>query len=383
MSSYNNIGVGIIIYDGLLTPTLQSATNSENGVHIKWEKVDNAEGYVVLRKISNANWSIVATINSGDIAEHIDINTVSGSTYSYTVRAIKGSDMSGYDSIGKSIYYLSMPAVSAVNNGNHSALVTWSEVKGSRGYIVYRKTTGGSWQTITTITDSSNVSYVDCSLTEGAEYTYTVCAIKGNEQSAYNSEGVSVVIEDSLEAPILINAKNAEKGVLITWQKVSDAEGYAVFRKTNETDWTRIAVINNGSTMKYTDIEVISGTKYIYTVQAIKGDEISEYDTVGKSVCYLSMPVLSVANNGNNSVLINWDEVNGAEGYAVYRKTINDGFKRITTITEGNTVSYVDSELTSGVTYFYTVRAIYGDEMSSYNGAGVSIIVTDSVTDCG
>ena len=79
--------------------------------------------------------------------------------------------------------------------------------------------------------------------------------------------------------------------------------------------------------------------------------------------------------SGYNTVKVTWKKVTGASGYYVYRKTA-DGWKRLTTITSGSTVSYKDSGLTCGKKYTYTVKAYRksGDSTikSGYDKNGIS-----------
>lgn len=72
---------------------------------ITWQKVAGAESYVVYRKSGRAGWSRIATVN-GNIIQYTDKNAVKGTKYSYTIRAVKGSTMSGYyDGGAKSITF--------------------------------------------------------------------------------------------------------------------------------------------------------------------------------------------------------------------------------------------------------------------------------------
>jgi lactocepin len=55
---------------------------------------------------------------------------------------------------------------------------------------------------------------------------------------------------------------------------------------------------------------------------------------------------------------VSWAKVNGAEGYQIWRADTKTGtYKRIHTLTSEATVSYDDTTVKAGKTYYYKVRA--------------------------
>ena len=70
----------------------------------------------------------------------------------------------------------------------------------------------------------------------------------------------------------------------------------------------------------------------------------------------LNAPInLRVLNETNNSVGISWSSVSGANGYVVYRN------QQLVTSTPVVSLSYVDSGLSSGTTYEYSVAGVSGE----------------------
>lgn len=76
--------------------------------------------------------------------------------------------------------------------------------------------------------------------------------------------------------------------VKVTWNKISDVNGYRVYRKVPGGIWVRLKTIVGSSTTTYTDTSVEPGKKYTYTVRAYKqfGTEIvlGNFDTNGLTV---------------------------------------------------------------------------------------------------
>ena len=84
---------------------------------------------------------------------------------------------------------------------------------------------------------------------------------------------------------VLGEAKANADGVVVTWEKATNAVWYKVYRKDAvNTEWTEIAMVRNTS---YTDRDVEEGATYTYTVQGVASDGKTlspDYDTTGVSV---------------------------------------------------------------------------------------------------
>jgi fibronectin type 3 domain-containing protein len=120
------------------------------------------------------------------------------------------------------------------------------------------------------------------------------------------------------------------------------------------------------------DRTAVSGKAYAYTVRAYYGAALSWFDTVGKGVRYLSLPV-PTAKAATGSVALSWTKSSGASGYYVYRKTGSGSWVKIATITGDTKLSYTDKNVVKGTKYTYTVRAYYGNYLSSLSQTGASV----------
>lgn len=59
----------------------------------------------------------------------------------------------------------------------------------------------------------------------------------------------------------------------IAWKAVSRADGYRIYRKANNGNWSLAADVGSSKTF-YTDKKVSAGTKYVYTVRPYKKPEM-------------------------------------------------------------------------------------------------------------
>lgn len=64
------------------------------------------------------------------------------------------------------------------------------------------------------------------------------------------------------------------------------------------------------------------------------------------------------ASSASKKITLSWEKVKNASGYEIYRKdTYNGSFKKVKTITSGNTVSWKNSGLSKKHEYYYKLRA--------------------------
>ena len=185
------------------------------------------------------------------------------------------------------------------------------------------------------------------------------------------SSTVVGAVSSNLATPKISKTENVNNGVKISWNKVNKAEVYRVYYKGSK-GWTRLADTTSTS---YTDSKVASGKTYTYTVRCLnksKNKFTSGYNSTGKSIQYVSAPKISKTEATYNSVTLNWDKVNGAEKYRVYRK----GEKGWSRLFDTTSTTLTDTNLYADTEYTYTVRCINSSAnkfTSGYNSKGFTV----------
>ena len=94
---------------------------------------------------------------------------------------------------------------------------------------------------------------------------------------------------------------------------------------------------------------------------------ITEY----KDVSTLAMPTLKNVEPHIDGLCFSWNPVEGALGYEIRRMAAGETWESIATVGASQT-SYIDSSLTSGKVYTYTVRAFNNYGLSLADAIGVS-----------
>lgn len=167
-------------------------------------------------------------------------------------------------------------------------------------------------------------------------------------------ESVTPVVE-KLDTVNITSIANAKKGIKLTWNRVSGAQGYIIYRAYRKGGYKAIKTVTNGATAAYTDTGAkTNGGKYTYAVCAYKGSIKGAY--VGKTYYYLKQNrISSVKNNASKKATVKWTRNTKANGYQVNYKT---GKKQKTiTVKSNKTLNKVLKSLKKKATYSVKVRS--------------------------
>ena len=340
-----------------LASPVVTVKNNYGGVYVKWTQVEGAETYDLYRKAPGGSWEILKTGRTS--LTYTDKTAQEAEEYVYAVRAMNSTGGSAYGSSGQIIRILQPEAT--VSNEAEGVLIAWYEVESADCYNVYRKLPGGSWKQLSTETGTA---YLDATAENGVEYVYRVRSMNGDILSS-DKHSVSIV----RLGQSAVTLRNNANGIYLKWEAVEGAESYRIYRKTDDGSWE---LIKSGCTsLSYTDKTVEYGKTYSYCVRAYSNGSLGG-DHLSTAVLRIEQPVAKVSNK-YNGVQITWNEVANAEYYNVYRKMPDGSWKLLSSETG---TSYKDSDVQSGETYLYRVRAKNGNTLSS-DKHNVSILRLD------
>ena len=350
----------------LSTPQITSLKNTTGGVKLQWNKVNGAYGYRLYYRPASGGWK---RFKDTTATSFTDSSVVPNKTETYTIRCLDkdGNTISGFNSNGWSIKYVPVaPTISKLENISSGIKLTWNKIAGVYGYRLYYKTSSGGWKRFK---DTTATSFTDSGVSPNRTETYTIRCIdkNGNTVSGFYSKGWSK--KYTPVAPTISKLDNTSGGIKLSWNKVTGAYGYRLYRKTS-SGWKRI---KDTTATTYTDSAVKSGRTETYTIRCIdkNGNTVSGFYSKGWSKKYTPVaPTISKLDNTSGGIKLSWNKVTGAYGYRLYRKT-SSGWKRIKDTTA---TIYTDSAVKSGRTETYTIRCIdrNGKTVSGYNSKGWS-----------
>ena len=238
--------------------------------------------------------------------------------------------------------------------------LTWTKASGVSGYQIYRKESGGEYKKMTTL--SWNYStWTDTTVKPGITYTYKLRAYSMvNGTAKYSDFTVERAVKSALSTPS-VSVKVSSGGYnTVSWNKISGAESYVVYRKTSSGKWTKISTIKKAATTSYKDKKIKAATVYEYTVRAcctVNKTVASSYKSSGKYKSAPSTQTISSVSNVKKGLKIKWKAQKKCDGYYIYRKTGSGKYTLTATIKKGSTSSWTDTKVKKGKKYTYYVRA--------------------------
>ena len=281
----------------LSTPQITSLKNTTGGVKLQWNKVNGAYGYRLYYRPASGGWKRFKDTTSTSFT---DSSVVPNKTETYTIRCLDkdGNTISGFNSKGWSIKYVPVaPTISKLENTSSGIKLTWNKIAGVYGYRLYHKTSTG-WKRFK---DTTATSFTDSGVTANKTEIYTIRCIDkgGNTVSGFNSKGWSKKYTAS--TPSISKLENTSGGIKLSWNKVTGAYGYRLYRKTS-SGWKRI---KDTTATTYTDSAVKSGRTETYTIRCIdrNGKTVSGYNSKGWSKKYVYNPPKSIKLNKTSAYI--------------------------------------------------------------------------------
>lgn len=357
-------------------PTGVAAAAGNGQVQIVWSPATDNVGVVGYRVSRDG-----ALVGSPTATEYLDTGLVNGQAYTYTVAAVDAagntSAVASVVATPKSNRDTAAPAPPpnfAAVAGDGQVALSWDAASDNVGVVFYELQRDGI-----TIATQEGRTFTDLLLVNGTTYNYTVVAVDGSGNVSAASS-VSATPADTIapSVPTGLTATPGDSQVSLSWTPSTDnaaVTGYRVYRGG--------VLVASPSTPYYADTSVTNGVSYSYTVVAVD----SSANASGASAPASATPVAPdlsdhvaptaptnvIGTAGTGQASLSWtastDNI-GVTGYRVYR-----GGQLV-----GSPAgpSFVDTGLTNGVQYSYTVKAI--DAAGNLSTASSTVLVTPADT---
>jgi len=258
--------------------------------------------------------------------------------------------------------------------------LNWSNVTDATAYHIFRSMSyNGAYTRIATVTVPY---YVDYNLVTGGTYYYKVQAAQNAVLGEYSNivYATTYTASSDLAQPNNVNATVVNPNqVNLTWNSVSNALYYNVYRATSADG--QYAIIASVSTPYYADTGLTTGISYYYKIQALNNNVVSPYSSVVQVYLSNTGTVLSAPINvratplNSTQVYLDWNSVNNATYYNVYRSTsINGPDSLIASVTSN---FYLDNSLTPGTTYFYKIQAGNTQGVGAYSNVVLATLTNN------
>ena len=238
------------------------------------------------------------------------------------------------------------------------------------------------------------VVYQDRNLVAGKCYSYRVAAYGHGGGLGSWSPVLSQAWGVLPQAPGSLTAEAKDREVRLSWPEVRflkdgtavrDLAGYAVYRQTGRGDWQRLNP-TPWAADHYQDVAVKNEVEYTYKIRAVR--QLGQYELEGPdSISRTVMPqkftppppllglVAAITGKG---VELRWQPSPAPDvaGYRVYRLQAGEGRPERLTPELLKTPYFVDSQVTRGQTYAYTVTAVDDSRQANESAPSAEAVVT-------
>jgi len=211
---------------------LEVIATTDNSVSLSWKPVSGASGYNVYRNGVKINSETITGTT------FTDSNLNSGSTYTFTVKAISAAGSESIASNSVNAKTTGEPPAVETPNGlivtditTNSIGLKWNLVSSAHTFNVYRN--GNK------IANVMVASYTDTDLNSGTDYTYQVSSVKDSQESEKSIEAKAttltekVCFNDNNYNHVLAARAHQSMGYALANGSNQNMGLYNIFQKTN------------------------------------------------------------------------------------------------------------------------------------------------------
>ena len=276
-------------------PANLSAVPLSTSITVTWNNVPGATGYDI--EVDGV------LVSNGPNTNYKHTSLTPGTSHTYRVRSVNSGDKSDWSS-PISVMTL-VDSTSVPVNINATALqnqitITWDPVDGATGYDI--EVDG------VRIDNNNRTTYTHKNLQAGTDHMYRVRAKKGSVVSDWSAMVVATTLTGSFGTPANIKADVQDTNVTLSWDAVTDAQGYDV-----EVDGTVIDVEQDTA---FIHSGLQTGSEHTYKVRSKSASDTSDWSAPLTVRTYmLPTPANFTATAAQSSIQTVWEAVYGAQSY--------------------------------------------------------------------
>ncbi|MGF0118616.1 fibronectin type III domain-containing protein [Promicromonospora sp. Marseille-Q5078] len=251
--------------------------------------------------------------------------------------------------------------VRAEASGDSSVAVTWSGSDGATAYLVERASSSDPAMRV--VGSTADTSFRDDDVEAGVPYRYRVTAVGPGGSSDASSEVSALVTAGTTTAPApgdLDVTAERSYSVDLGWAEVDGATAYGVYRAP--AGGGTFELLAHVAGPGYTDETAEPSSTYRYAVTTVSpGGESEPSSDVEAATSGPLDPAVAPAGVRATEVsaaafTLDWEPVDGAETYQVYRRDSGGAFAPVGTTTEPG---FTDDTISASVaSYDYAVAAV-------------------------
>lgn len=260
-------------------PTGFTAKQVGNTIELTWNRVYDAEDYHIENNSTGMSEFTSSTSfidkNPKEGLNNYELRAC-GSAYGWSNSVYVSCNFEKNESGGGGGETSSLPAPTGFTLSQTSSYVqlSWNRVSGASGYYIAKATAYSDWEYYKTTNTSAQFG----DLTAGAIYYFSVAAYDSEGNPGEWTEDKTITFSGSgsggggggttskPNTPSGVTATASSSYITITWNSVSGADNYNVYRSTSASG--TYSFISTAYSTSYTDYNVNEGITYYYKVTA-------------------------------------------------------------------------------------------------------------------
>ncbi len=345
-------------------------------IKLGWNAVKSADGYVIQEK-TDSGWTTVKKLTgSGTSSYTCSTGYAPGSEHIYRVAAYKSNGATTSYSYSSAVKMFCAPAATA----NITRTITettlaysWDAVPSADGYYVKLADADGNIVASVTYNSNKTTSYTAKGLESGKKYRLTVAPFKMNGN--LKCYGAGAISEDYTTLKVISGLTGTSLGsnfISVRWDKVDNADGYMVQKKTTG-GWEKAADVKGNSAVSVKLTGLSAGTSYAIRVTPYNKDSNNTY-RYGKSSSHITVKTapakvsgFAVTNKTLDTITLSWNKKDDTHGYKI--TALKNGTVVATQYKYSlNTTKAVFEGLEKGTAYTFVIEPFISYKSKLYMG---------------
>ena len=370
-------------------PTAFTATAGlgDGEVALSWTDPTNSDitRYQFQQKAGSGSYGSWMDISSSGAATttHTVTGLTNGTAYTFRIRAVAGSSVSGVQSdeaMATPVAAPDKPTAFTTIAGDTEVTLSWTDPKNSdiTSYQFQQKAGADSYSSWMDIGSSgaATTTHTVTSLTNGTAYTFRIRAVAGSSVSGVQSDEAMATPVAAPDKPTAFTTIAGDTEVTLSWTnpKNSDIIKYQFQQKAGADSygsWTDIGS-SDATTTTHTVTGLTNGTAYAFRIRAVAGSVngvASDEKTATPQASAPAKPTAFTATAGDTEVTLSWTDSKNSDitKYQFQQKAGADSYGSWTDIgsSDATTTTHTITSLANGTTYAFRIRAVAS---SSVNG---------------
>lgn len=346
-------------------PIINSVVSASNGaLQVAWGSVAGATSYKIYRLVDSS----FVQLGDAQTGTNFEDNALTAGLHCwYKIKAVNAAGDSAASTPKGNWTRPEAPVISTDLLTSNSVGVEWNPVVSAKTYSVYRAPSqNGTYTQLDNHVTSNTHYFSETGLSLNSEYWYKVLAVNDGGESSLSEAAVCAT---ATVAPTLLGVETPSANSLRPiWSSVTNATGYKLLRRdaVNTTYTQQGGVIDD---LYYVDSDLPAGTQFWYELVAVIGGVDSDPSAPCTAWTKPAVPTIgtveAVYNRANR---VSWSAETGAEGYYIYRSTVENG--QYDKVGLSATAPFTDTSITTGgLCYYYKVSAFNSGGESALSAA--------------